>query len=267
MSIEFPEKDRTDLQYAKSLLENPGVASKIMSIAASPVERGIQLLPDQMAQKISEVTQDALQKAADAAIFTMKDVPGASSSNRLHKASVAVSGGIGGMFGLSALAVELPISTTIMLRSIADIARSEGESITDADVKLACIEVFALGGSSKADDAAESGYYALRAAMAKAVGDAAEYLATKTLTKEGAPVLVRFIATVAERFSIQVTEKVAAQAVPAIGAVGGALINTIFMNHFQDMAKGHFTVRRLEQKHGKETIERIYRELPSNQAQ
>jgi hypothetical protein len=34
---------------------------------------------------------------------------------------------VGGGFGLAALPVELPISTIIMLRSIGDIARSEGE--------------------------------------------------------------------------------------------------------------------------------------------
>jgi hypothetical protein len=42
---------------------------------------------------------------------------------------VATTGGVGGLFGLPALAIELPISTTIMLRSIADIARSEDEDI------------------------------------------------------------------------------------------------------------------------------------------
>ncbi|HRZ21620.1 MAG TPA: EcsC family protein, partial [Bacteroidales bacterium] len=59
-------------------------------------------------------------------------------------------------------------------------------------------------------------------------------------------------------FGIQITEKAAAQAIPAIGAAGGALINTIFMDHFQDMAKGHFIVRRLERKYGKEAIQDLY---------
>jgi hypothetical protein len=160
------------------------------------------------------------------------------------------------------MAAELPISTTIMLRSIADIARSEGESISEIEVKLACLEVFALGGTNDKDDGTESGYYAVRAALAKSVADAAEFFATKTLTDEGAPALVRFIAKIAERFSIQITEKAAAQAVPAIGAAGGAIINTIFMDHFQDMARGHFVIRRLERKHGKDVVQKIYQELP-----
>ena len=55
--------------------------------------------------------------------------------------------------------------------------------------------------------------------------------------------------------AVEQGEKAAAQAIPAIGAAGGAIINTIFMDHFQDMARGHFIVRKLERKHGKKVIE------------
>lgn len=79
------------------------------------------------------------------------------------------------VFGIAGIAVELPISTTIMLRSIADIARAEGESIRELETKLACIEVFALGGRSQKDDGSESGYYAVRTALAKSVMDASEF--------------------------------------------------------------------------------------------
>jgi hypothetical protein len=33
------------------------------------------------------------------------------------------------------------------------------------------------------------------------------------------------------------------------------------MDHFQDMARGHFIVRKLERKHGKEPIENLYADL------
>jgi len=51
-----------------------------------------------------------------------------------------------------------------------------------------------------------------------------------------------------------VSEKVAAQAIPLIGAAGGALINTIFIDHFQNMARGHFIIRRLERRYDKDLI-------------
>ena len=126
---------------------------------------------------------------------------------------------------------------------------------------MACLEVFALGGTGKRDDASESGYFAIRAGLAQSVTKAAGYIAEKGLAEEGGPVLVRLITQIAERFSIQVSEKAAAQAIPAIGAAGGALINTVFIDHFQDMARGHFIIRRLERLYGKAVVEAAYKSI------
>jgi len=263
MNTIISESDRKELQLAKKLLENPGIAIKITNIIGMPIEKGIEKLPKSWGDKIGEITRTALLKASEAAIFTIKDIPGEESSNKWHKLGVAASGGVSGFFGIAALAVELPISTTIMLRSIAEIARSQGESITSAETKLACLEVFALGGNNKSDKSSESGYYAIRAFLANSISKAAEFIAEKGFAKEGAPILVKLIATISQRFGIQITEKAAAQAIPAIGAAGGAIINTIFIDHFQDMAKGHFIVRKLERVYGKEIIKKMYEELPN----
>jgi len=149
----------------------------------------------------------------------------------------------------------------VILRSIADIARSEGENLTTIDAQLACIEVFALGGEKESDDATESAYFAVRAALAAAVADAAKHFGAKGGVKAGAPAIVRLIARVASRFGLIVTQKTAAQAVPIVGGVGGAAINVLFIKHFQDMAGGHFTVRRLERRYGSEVVRRMYESL------
>jgi hypothetical protein len=86
-------------------------------------------------------------------------------------------------------------------------------------------------------------------------------LAKKGLSDRGAPAIVRLIAQIASRFSLVVSEKAAAQAVPLVGAFGGAIINTLFIDHFQNMGKGHFIVRRLERLHDPEEVRRIYEEL------
>ena len=261
MNTVIPEQDQKELAEAKNLLENPGVAAKITNFIGIPIEEGFKNLPKNWNEKIREVTTSALLKASEAAIFTIKDNPGKESSNYWHKLGVAVSGGVGGFFGIAALAVELPISTSIMLRSIAEIARSQGESINDYETKLACLEVFALGGKNRSDDGTESGYYIVRTFLAKSVTEASEFIATKGIVEDGAPILLRLLTKIAERFSIQITEKAAAQGIPLIGAAGGAFINTLFIDHFQDMAKGHFTVRKLEKIHGKELIKKIYEEI------
>ena len=259
--MEFQKPDLNDLKKAKTILENPSIAAKITNLIGTPIEKGFELLPDNWNIKIGAVTQAALTKAVHAAIFTMKDSPGEETSNIWHKLAVATTGGIGGFLGLPAMSIELPISTTIILRSIVDIARSEEENIYSDETKIARLEVFALGGPTSSDDASESGYFTVRAALAQSVTKAAEYIAEKGLAEEGAPAFVRLIIRIAERFSIQVTEKAAAQAIPAIGAAGGAIINTIFIDHFQEMARGHFIIRRLERKYGSEIVEETYKKI------
>ena len=250
------------LKSAKRLLESPGLAAKISSFVGTPIEKGFALLPKQWNTVVNDATRKAIETALKVALWTMGHGKATSSpSNWWHKLAAGASGAAGGAFGLAALTIELPVSTTIMLRSIADIARSEGEDLRAADAQLECVQVLALGGNSKSDDGTEIGYFAARAAMAKAVSEAAAHLAAQGITQHGSPALVRLIAQIASRFSIVVSEKAAAQAVPLVGAIGGAVINTLFIDHFQDMARGHFIVRRLERLHGADEIKRLYSEL------
>lgn len=162
---------------------------------------------------------------------------------------------------MAALAVELPVSTTILLRSIAEIARSEGEDLANPEARLACVEVFALGGHEDDEAGVESGYLAARAMLAQSVGESAKFLLKTGLAGETAPVVVRLISQVAARFGVAVSEKLAAQAVPILGAVGGAAVNAAFADHFQALARGHFIVRRLERHYGAEFVHDAYRRV------
>ena len=258
--MEMSPEDIDDLKIAKDLLENPGIAAKITNLVGTPIEKGFGLLPANWREKVSVVTRNALMVALKGALFTM-DTKEKEAFPRLHKLAAAISGGVGGAFGLPALAIELPASTTIMMRSIADIGRSHGEDFATNQARIACLEVFALGGTNKKDDSSESGYFAIRVALARSVTEAAEYLAEKGFVEEGAPALVRLIAIIAARFEIQVSEKAVAMAIPAIGAFGGALINLLFIDHFQNMSSGHFTVRKLEKKYGPELVRKTYESL------
>ena len=253
--------DIEDLRRARALLENPGLAARISDVVGSPIERGFGMLPKSWNAAVMNATRKAIEAALDVALRTLDPERAETTSNRWHKLAVGTTGAAGGAFGLAALAIELPLSTTIMLRSIAEIARSEGEDLGSAEARLQCVQVLALGGKSGHDDAAETGYFAARAAMAKAVSEAARYAAQQGAIARGAPAIVQLITQVASRFSITVSQKVAAQAVPVVGAVGGALINTLFIDHFQDMARGHFTVRRLERVHGADEVRLVYKEL------
>lgn len=259
--------DLKSLNAAVLLLENPSVGAKIANIVGAPIEKAISLLPDKATKTISVATQKAIHGALALSLKTMKhhdvssDLTPPDSSNWWHMAATATTGAVGGAFGLLALTVELPISTTIMMRSIADIARSEGADMRDLQTQFECVQVLALGGPTSADDGVDTGYFFAREAMTKAVSEAAAHIAKNGLQMESAPAIVRLISQIAERYSISVTEKAAAQLVPVVGAIGGALINTVFIDHYQNIARGHFTVRRLERKYSPELVRKLYIKL------
>jgi len=260
------EEEYEELLQAKVLLEKPSFAIKAANYIGRPVEFAIEKLDSEL---VSTATNKALTASLKIAIGSLEKEVLKPSSNMMHKVMVGGSGAIGGFFGLPALAVELPVSTTLMLRSIADIAQSQGHDLTDPATGLACLEVFALGSDrTHSDDAAESAYYSARATLAvqmRMALKAVEKMSTKAiqdaLSRGQMPVLVKLIHTIAARFGITVSEKLVAQAVPVIGAAGGAGINLMFMQHFQEMAQGHFVVKRLEKKYGEAFIEETYESL------
>lgn len=256
----FSQLDLDDLKKAKLLLENPSFAARVANLVGIPLEKAIDYLPASAKDIIVTATQTALESTLTAALSTMSNGK-EESANWLHKIAAIASGAVGGAFGLPALAVELPVSTAIMFRSIADIARSEGEDIREADARLACLEVFALGGNAGGDDSTETGYFAVRAALSKALTDAAQYLAGRSAVRELAPPIVNLLSQVAGRFGLQVSEKAMAQSLPIVGAAGGAVVNALFIDHFQDVARGHFIVRRLERRYGKAEVESVYKTL------
>ena len=249
--------DLKSLEAAVGVLERPTFTMRIVNLVGVPIEAATKLLPARAGAVVSRAATLAVRKALVAAVSTMGKKHRRSSSTWLHRVAAVGSGGVGGFFGLPGLAVELPISTVIMLRAIAAIARSEGEDLGGVEARLACVEVFALGGPGPTDDASETAYYAVRIALAKSLTEAAEHIAARGLA-EGAPAVVRLIARIAARFDVVVSEKLAAQAVPVVGAASGAAINLLFVSSFQKTASGHFTVRRLERKYGPDVVKAAY---------
>lgn len=267
--------DMKALAEAVALLEAPSFTIRIANLVGTPVEWALERLPGAAADTIQKAIRLALNKAVSGALRTMDDSAGGAARPRTHTALAAASGALGGFFGLKGTLVELPVTTTIIMRSVADIARSEGFLVNDPMVQADCIQVFALGGRSSDDDAADSAYYAARVGLSEltretgrilvegaarhAAGAAAQGI--QFTPGQIAAWLAQVIEAVAQRFGVKVTEKLALQAAPVLGAVSGAAINTLFISHYQDMARGHFVVRRLEEKYGAETVRDAYATL------
>ncbi|HEY3854523.1 MAG TPA: EcsC family protein [Verrucomicrobiae bacterium] len=250
------DAETRDLRLAKSLLESAPLGIRLANTLGSPLEKGFAMLPKGWNNMVNKATHAALFKALTVALATLGRKRQRPSREFFHKVLAGTSGGIGGAFGLAALPVELPVSTTLILRSIADIARSEGHDLSQMETRLACIEVFALGGTGS-----ESTYWMTRAAMSQAMADATAYLAQKGVIRESAPAIARMVSAIAARFGVVVSEEVAAKAVPIIGAAGGSIVNVMFMSHFQELARGHFIVKRLEAARGMEQVRTAYNSL------
>ncbi len=100
----------------------------------------------------------------------------------------------------------------------------------------------------------------MRMVLAQRVSEASKFLA-RSATAESGPALAKLLSAIAQRLGVQMTHKAAVQLVPAVGAMGGATVNWLFMQHFQDMAQGHFTIRKLERKHDSELVRQEYDRL------
>ena len=254
-------QELAELAAAVKILEGDSFTARMTRLLGGQVRAIGRALPAAARKAVALATESALKTALRVALRSLDAKTAAKANNRWHQAAAAATGAFGGAFGIAATAIELPVSTTILLRSIAEIAREEGEDLRTPQAALACLEVFALGAEKPAEAGLESGYFAVRAGLAQSVSESARFLLKQGLAGETAPVLVRFLSQVAARFGVVVSEKLAAQAIPVVGAVGGAAVNAAFAHHFQAMARGHFTVRRLERKHGAEAVRFEYERL------
>ena len=226
---------------ARQYDEAGGLLLKVTAWAGDKVSDLLSIVPADWQARVEDATELALREAYRAAAAT-QPAADAEASGRLdrvrrwatgetwHKAASAVTGALGGAGGIWTTLVDLPVTVTLMLRAIQQIAADYGEDIRDEQVRADCLSVFAFGGPSADDDSTEAGLVATRLALSgKAVAE--------------------MLRVILPRFSIVVSEKALAQAVPVLGAVAGAAINPAFTGYYQAMAHVHFRLRRLERDH------------------
>jgi len=181
----LPFADQKTLWQAVCVLERESFVARVSALSGEPVTQLLKVLPSPVTRQINRAVQGAMQKALDLALYRLDSglpEPG----EPIYKIASGVTGGVGGFFGLATLTVELPVTTTLMLRSIAGIARRHGEDLTNPASRLACLEVFALGPQDRNPEApsAETSYFAVRSFLAKAVGEAADAMAQRAIAQD-----------------------------------------------------------------------------------
>jgi hypothetical protein len=253
-ALTLPEAALAELDAAVVVLEGTSLPVRLAALVGGSVEALKRRLPEVAQNGLDAAVRRALELAMRAALRSNPErSPRHVPAKWVHRGLLAASGAAGGALGLPGTLMELPVSTTLLLRQVAAIAAEQGEDLADPAVQAECLKVFALGGRSPEDDEAESGYFALRLALAEAV---------QTAVGRGvAQFMPGFLGAIAVRFGGPVAFKLSAQAAPVLGAAGGAAVNLAFLEHFRAIARAHFTVRRLERRHGAALVRTAYERL------
>ncbi len=198
--------------------------------------RSLGMVPGAQAA-IAGVTEAALKRAFDIAVLRLGRDGQADQSRRLSGPLVFLSGAVGGFLGMAGFVPDAAVTSLAIMREIARIAVEEGEDLEDADARAACLQVFALNAGQKSEEP-ESSYFSARFVM------------------QGRP-MAMLLADVARRFGVTLSQKFALQAVPLVGAVAGASLNAAFLAHYRELARAHFTIRRLERRFGEAAVRAV----------
>ena len=214
---------------ARRYLAAGGLGMELMTIIGNSAEGLIDRLPGFVRARLDRVTQAALHRAFSAAVGSRRYVR--DRGDWFNRMASTISGAAGGVAGLPGAMVELPVTVTLLLRAMLDIAAEHGLDPESDEVRMECLRVFAAAGPMAEDDQTDLGLLAAR-------------LSVTGQTVQG------LISRVAPRLSVSLGQKMAAQAAPIFGAVAGASINYTFARYYQEVARVHFGVVRLAQETG-----------------
>jgi hypothetical protein len=230
--VEFQEL----ISLAELYINASGLLMTLIELAGRVPQSVLNQLPADWRDKLNQLGEQALTRAYDIAVLSSGEVESGTwleailsltSTDRFHQLAAAVLGALGGVVGIPGTLVELPVTTTLMLRSIQEIARSYGEDPVNPAIRQQCLQVLTLMGPLEEDDELDKGFFQARLAI----------------NETTIPLLIK---AVASRFNVVVTEKFLASAAPLLGSGAGAAVNYTFTTYFQNMAHLHFRLRRLE---------------------
>jgi len=212
-----------------------GPVMRLVNRLGGSLENQFALVPDAMRRQIEAAVARALNLAYGIAGQAPDLGP------RVPIAAVMASGAAGGVGGLATTLAELPVTVTVILTAIRSAAREAGLDPDEPWVRAECLRVFAAGGPLAADDGIDTSFLTAR------------------MTLTGAA-LQGMIARIAPKLAAVFGQKLAAQAVPLLGAVSGAALNAAFLSYFREMAHVRFALLRLAATHGAEPVLSAFRE-------
>ena len=209
-----------------------GPLMRVINKFGGKIESQMAHLPDGVRRQIERITTEALTKAVTLAGHG-RNAP--DFGPRAAPALAAFTGALGGAGGIATALAELPVTITVILHAILRAAEAEGFDTTLPEVRAEALRVLMAGGPLDDDDGINTSFIGAR----------------MTLT---GPALHKLLAKIVPGFTTVLSQKLAAQAVPLLGAVTGAGLNAAFLTHYRELAHIRFGLLRLTVLHGAEPV-------------
>jgi hypothetical protein len=259
--MDLAEEDRADLREAiDRLRRSRGVVVRAADLLAGLLGPAAALglrqlrIPSALIGKVQKLSEAALRRAFGVAVLGVTGGPGSRAflrfSDRTGKLVAATSGAVSGLAGLLGFLPDVTLNTLLIMRRIASIAVEEGEDLSREEARAACLEVFAFDQPSST-----SGILG----KAEETDPELRYW-TARLVLQGRPLMI-LVSEIAASYGIRISQKLSLQAAPVVGAAGAAIVNSVFLDHYQSLARAHFTIRRLERRYGTERVRAAWSEL------
>ena len=160
-------------------------------------------------------------------------------SARQQRWLIIASGAAGGSVGLAGALADLPVALVIFLQAIREEAREAGLDPDRDGVALASLDILSSGRVLAVAEVLDPAYLSGRLALA-------------------GPTLSGWIARTVPRLVPLVGPRLAASAVPLVGAVGGAVLNAAWLEHYRALARIRFRLMALAEHHGAEAVVLAY---------
>lgn len=239
--MSLPDTMRHDIDaLARRMNGAMGPAMRVLTYLGGSIENRLERLPDRVKDAIETGTGAMLEQAYHAA----RAVGGHSAMPRTghwaHKVAAIGSGAAGGLGGLSTALLEMPATVTLIFGAMQKIAAENGFEPVSEETRLTCLEIFGAGGPGPRDDGVNSTFLGTRIGL-------------------NGSTLNAVITRIAPRFAAVISQKLAAQIVPVLGAAAGAGVNYAFMDYYQEMARIRFGLKRLALIHGEDDVLAAFR--------
>lgn len=234
LPFDGPAQDRV-AALARRQRKAGGLLMQAITFVGGQIEDGMKLLPKGVRSQIETVARTALTRSYEAASQSRGGAVSRIAGDRVHRVLGTVSGALGGLGGLPTALAELPVATTIIFRAVQDVASRYGEDPASPETRAECLRVFGAGAPGEADDGIDTSFIGARLSLT-------------------GPALHAMIGKIAPKFAAVLSQKLATQAVPILGAAAGAGTNYAFVDYYVEVAHVHFGLRQAVRDHGEDVV-------------